>query len=341
MISIRRKIDEADQFAISFQALAKVFRGLVNAIPKAALPANPELSEQCKVALQKATERLEDAPTRREIDEAGAATLSHLNEICRANQFALEDRDAALREVVTTVAGAIAGIKGHGERHESSLGKVADGFEALARIADVNELRRQLHQNVAQLRQAAEQMRRESEDSARRFETQIRTFEERVEAARRGSGTDRLTGLGSRREAERGMQKIAQSTRPVCLLLFDIVGFHEINARYGTIFGDKLLQALAHTLKSRFPDEGTLFRWGADEFLVIAEGPIGMRTDQCQGICAGFAESRYSTFEGSVKTAVKARLAGGAAQYLPGETMEDLYRRARESLERDRVSSQR
>ena len=98
-------------------------------------------------------------------------------------------------------------------------------------------------------------MRRESEDSARRFETQIPPLKS-VEAARRGSGTDRLTGLGSRREAERGMQKIAQSTRPVCLLLFDIVGFREINARYGTLSGDKLLQALAHTPEIALPRRG-------------------------------------------------------------------------------------
>jgi diguanylate cyclase (GGDEF)-like protein len=338
MISIRRKIDESEHFALSFQALAKVFLGLANALPRAALPANPGLSEQCKTTLRRAAERLQDAPSRSDIDEAGATTLTQLDVICRANQLALEERDAALKDVVTTVAGAISGFRGRGERHESSLGKVADQFEALARIGDVNELRRQLHRNVLQLRQSVEEMRRESDDSVRQFESQIQVFEQRLEAARKGSGTDRLTGLGSRREAERQLQKIPKCAKPVCLLLFDIEGFRDINARFGTIFGDKLLQALAHTLKSRFPDEGTLFRWGADEFLVIAEGKLGMRADQCRGICEAFAGSRYTTFEGSKKTAVSALLAGGAAQYTAGETMEDLYRRARESLERARAS---
>jgi diguanylate cyclase len=338
LISIRRKIDESEHFALSFQALAKVFLGLANALPKAALPANPELSEQCKVNLRRAAELLQDSPSRSDIDEAGATTLSQLDEICRANQFALEERDAALKEVVTTVAGAISGFKGSGERHESSLSKVADGFESLARINDAGELRRQLHQNVLQLRQSVEEMRRESDASVRQFESQIRSFEQRLEAARKGSGTDRLTGLGSRREAERHMQKIPKCKKPVCVLLFDIEGFRAINARYGTIFGDKLLQALAHTLKSRFPEEGTLFRWGADEFLVISEGSLAMRTDTCGGICESFAGSRYSSFEGSTKTSISAVLAAGAAQYTPGETMEDLYRRARESLERNRMS---
>ncbi len=48
----------------------------------------------------------------------------------------------------------------------------------------------------------------------------------------------------------------------MCVLLFDIEGFRAINSRYGTLFGDKLVQALAHMLKDRFSDEGTLFDGG-------------------------------------------------------------------------------
>lgn len=338
MISIRRKIDEHDHFALSFQALVKAFQGVANALPKAALPASPDVHEQCKTSLRQAVARLEDAPSRSDIDEAGAATLTQLDEICRANQSAMEERDAILKEVVTTVAGAISGFKGHGARHESSLTKVADGFESLARIGDVHELRRQLQQNVAQLRQSVEEMRRESDGTVRRFESQLHNFEQRLESARKGSSTDRLTGLGSRREAERQIRKIPQIKKPVCVLLFDIEGFGEINSRYGTIFGDKLLQVLAHTLKSRFPDEGSLFRWGSDEFLVIAEGTLAMRTDQCRALCQNFASAGYTTYEGSARKQINARLAAGVLQYQEGDNPEDLYHRCRETLEHNRAS---
>ncbi len=244
MISLRRSIDEHERFNQSFQALINVFQGLANAIPKAALPASPEVSEQCRQELRRAAERIKNAPSRAEIDQAGAAAFVQIEDICKSNQMAIQERDAALKNVVATVAGAVSGLRGRGERSESSLSRLADGFDALTRIEDAGELRRQLRQNVEALRQSVEEMRQESDASARLLETQVRAFEEHLETARKGAGKDRLTGLGSRREAERRMQTAAGSKNPVSVLLFDIEGFREINARYGSSVGDKLLQTL-------------------------------------------------------------------------------------------------
>jgi len=240
--------------------------------------------------------------------------------------------------VVETVAWAVSSFKGHGERHKSSLTKLADGFDALSRVEDVNELRRRLREDVNSLRETVEIMRRESEESVRRLESQVTVFQARVEQARRESGVDRLTGLGSRREAERNLQKAARRDGATCLLLFDIEGFRQINQAHGTLFGDKLLQALTHALRERFPGEGMLFRWGADEFLAIAEGSLAARLDQCRGICESFASSAYYTAEAGPKKPVSAQVACGAALAVRGESMEEWYRRARENLEQYRRS---
>src|SRR5208283_4125895 len=142
---------------------------------------------------------------------------------------------------------------------------------------------RRLREDVATFRETVEQMRKESEDSVRRLETQVAAFQERVEQSRRESGVDRLTGLGSRREAERQLQKALKRDGSSCIVVFDIEGFTQINRVHGTMFGDKLLRALTHALRERFPGEGTLFRWGADEFLALAEGSIKARLDQARG----------------------------------------------------------
>jgi diguanylate cyclase len=270
------------------------------------------------------------------IDQVGKIAVDQIDEICRSNRAAQDEFDALLKSVVDTAAVALSGFKGHGERHESSLTKLADGFDALSRVEDVAELRRRLRDEVVRLRQSVEQMRSESEESVRQFASQITGFQQRLEQARKGSDIDRLTQLGSRRVAETYMQKIPRNAGPVCVLLFDIEGFREINKRYGTLFGDKLLQALAHQLSEKFPEEGALFRWGADEFLVIAEGLLAKRVEWCRAICDSFANSNYSTFEGGARQRVSAKVAMGGAQYVRGESMEKLYGRARESLEQSR-----
>ena len=337
MISLRKQMEESENSELRSRALLKAFLELINVLPKAALPANPEFSGQCKQNLEEATAALKGAPGVAEINEAGRVALQQTEEICRANKLALEERDSALKDVVATVAGAISGFRGHGERHKSNLNKLADGFEALARVEDVTELRRCLKEDVGKLRQSVEEMRRESEEATLRLETQVTAFQERAELARKESGIDRLTGLGSRREAERFLQKAPKREPPVCLLLFDIEGFREINNRYGTLFGDKLLQALAHRLRERFPGEGVLFRWGADEFLVIAEGSLPVRLDQCRGICESFASSGYYAADGGPKRAVSAHVACGGALHQLGETIEEWYRRSRAGLEQNRL----
>jgi diguanylate cyclase (GGDEF)-like protein len=332
-------MEESENSEIRARAFLKAFLGLIASVPKAALPANAELAAQCRERLEQVAEPLKNEPRVPAIDEAGTVAVQQVDEICRSNKTAIEERDAALKEVVETVAWAVNSFKGYGERHKSSLSKLADGFESLSRVEDIGELRRRLKEDVSSLRDTVEQMRRESEESVRRLETQVTAFQERVEQARKETGVDRLTGLGSRREAERHLQKAAKREGPICVLLFDIEGFRQINQAHGTMFGDKLLRALTHTLRERFPGEGTLFRWGADEFLAIAEGSQAVRLDQARGICESFAGSSYFSAEGGMKKPVNAKVACGAAPYARGESVEEWYRRARESLEQSRRSS--
>jgi diguanylate cyclase (GGDEF)-like protein len=341
LISIRRAIDESEQFATCFAALLKAFLGLTAVVPKTAMPANPEISTQCKQELEWATATLKDQPRVRAIDEAGKVALEQIEQICLSNKAALEERDAAVKDVVAMVAKAIGGLKGDGERHKSNLSKLADGFDALSRVEDATELRRRLRDDVGTLRQSVEEMRRDNERSLYRFESQISAFEQRLEVARKDTGVDRLTGLGSRREAERHLQKIAARERPTCLLLFDIEGFREINGQHGTLFGDHLLKALAHLLRTKFPEEETVFRWGPDEFLVIAEGLEPAAVDQCRDIRYSFASGRYVTVKDGIKVTLRGDVAFGAAQYIRGESAEQLYRRARGALDQELGSLRR
>jgi diguanylate cyclase (GGDEF)-like protein len=336
MISIRKQMEESATADARARAFLRAFLGLVASVPKAALPANAELAAQCRETLDTVAAPLKSEPPLAAIDDAGTVAVQQVDEICRSNKVAIEERDAALKEVVETVAWAVNCFKGHGDRHKASLCKLADGFESLSRVEDLGELRRRLREDVTSLRDTVEQLRKESEESVRRLESEVTAFQERVERVRKDTNIDRLTGLGSRREAERALQKAAKRTGPVCLLLFDIEGFRQINQTHGMQFGDKLLRALTHTLRERFPGEGVLFRWGADEFLAIAEGPLAPRLDQSRGICESFASSSYYTAESGLKKPVSARVACGAADRVRGESCEEWYRRAHESLEQHR-----
>lgn len=341
MISIRREIDESEMMATSFAALMKAFVRLTTAVPRTALAANPQLAEQCKQSLEAVAASLRDLPRIRVIDQAGEVAAQQIEQICGANKAAIEERDAAVKDVVAMTAKAIGGLKGDGERHTSHLSTLADGFEALSRVEDVGELRRRLRDDVGTLRQSVEQMHRDNEEAVRQFESQVSAFEERLETARKDSGVDRLTGLPSQRDVERHLQRMASSEQAMCAVLFDIEGFRGINDKHGTLFGDQLLQALAHLLRTKFPEEGTLFRWAADEFLAIAPGLPPAVSGLCRDIVWSFACSQYFTVKDGVEVPLTAGVAFGIAQYVPGERVEQLYRRVHDALAKNKAGARR
>jgi diguanylate cyclase (GGDEF)-like protein len=339
VISLLKSIDESEQTQRSFRALLKAFLGLATALPKAALPANPELSGQCKREVEQLAAALRDNPGAGDVEEASYVAVQQVETIFRSNRAAMEERDSALQDVVTSVAAAMKVFKDSGQRHETNLGKVADEFDALSHVEDIAILRKRLKLHVAGLRQATEQMRRDNMQSVLAFDSQLQAFQKRLETARKESGVDSLTGLGNRREAEREMRAIPKRGQPACVLLFDIEGFGGINKRYGTPFGDKLLRAFVHRLRERFSeDDDSLFRWGADEFLVVADGAAAKRLEQYRSLCDAFAREPkyYAMVDGHARVALTAPVACGGTQYSPGDAVEALYGQARSALEADR-----
>jgi len=336
LISIRKEIDESQQLADRFSALLQAFLDVGAAVPKTVLQAGPEVFAECSQGMEQAAGQLKTQPQVAVIRRVRDLSLLQIDRICAANEAAFSDRDAAVKDVIGMVAKAIGSIKCDGERQNSTLAGLADNFEALSRVEDVHELRRRLKDDVHALRRTVDDMRRENEEAVRRFEADVSSFEQRLEAARKESGTDRLTGLGGRRAAEVHLQKLALGARPVSLMLFDIEDFRKINEDEGTIFGDKLLQALSHMLRTKFGDEAGVFRWAADEFLVIIEGQASVAAGQCRNICSAFANNTYFVVKCGHKVALRAQLAFGVHAYNPGETIGQSYQHAREALEQSR-----
>src|ERR1017187_7723211 len=107
MISIRKQIDQSEKLLLQFRALRKAYVELTRALPKAALPVNPELSGQCKDECDKFTALLDDAPAAQTIDQAGKIALVQLEAIYHSNRAGIEERDAALKDVVAWISATL------------------------------------------------------------------------------------------------------------------------------------------------------------------------------------------------------------------------------------------
>ena len=120
---------------------------------------------------------------------------------------------------------------------------------------------------------------------------------ERGEEARHLARADPLTGLGNRRafdEAFRAASSRAVRTESsLSVIIADVEAFKAVNDVFGLDAGDRLLQEVAKTLDDAVRSPDACFRWGGDEFVVLADidgqgaGELGRRLgDEIRRSCS-------------------------------------------------------
>lgn len=125
---------------------------------------------------------------------------------------------------------------------------------------------------------------------------------------------DPLTGLSNRRALE--AEPLRQHGQPVAVVFFDVDNFKEINDKYGHVVGDTCLIRVATAIARRFRPEDRVFRWGGDEFLVLA---AGMDEASVRERFAAIVQNLEQPEEGLPPC----RLTMGVSQLLPGQSLNE------------------
>ena len=86
---------------------------------------------------------------------------------------------------------------------------------------------------------------------------------------------DPLTGAGNRRALKDKLEHVIASNHrnpgKISLLLIDLDFFKKVNDNFGHNAGDMFLTEITRLIKSRIRAVDSLFRFGGEEFIVIAE----------------------------------------------------------------------
>jgi diguanylate cyclase (GGDEF)-like protein len=101
---------------------------------------------------------------------------------------------------------------------------------------------------------------------------------ERTQALEKASVTDQLTGLHNRHYFDIATRDLLAQGGRTLVALIDLDHFKRINDSRGHEVGDKVLMEVAGRLIAAAPRHAVLFRWGGEEFLLLApllEGSVG------------------------------------------------------------------
>lgn len=135
--------------------------------------------------------------------------------------------------------------------------------------------------------------------------------------AKAQAAEDPLTGLSNRLLLEvhynKAIQFYKRTKQPFSIAIFDIDNFKNINDQKGHVYGDKVLQALARTLKANVRSYDFICRYGGEEFLIIFHACA--LTDACAKADKIRDQFAYSFFDRPVTVSV------GVSLYQEGYSM--------------------
>jgi diguanylate cyclase (GGDEF)-like protein len=146
---------------------------------------------------------------------------------------------------------------------------------------------------------------------------------------------DPLTGLYNRRSGEQRLgEEISRAVRyqrPLTVLLIDLDGLKQTNDRLGHPAGDTVLTQFAQRLQRAIRGSDLAVRLGGDEFMALLPE---CRTEEVRHVINRI-EGLEVDYEG---TKIPCRFSRGWTDYRPGETAEELLKRADEALYLDKRS---
>lgn len=151
------------------------------------------------------------------------------------------------------------------------------------------------------------------------------------------ANTDELTALGNHRHFQdsiRGsVERAAREGRELSMILLDINHFKFYNESLGHLAGDNALRELGAILKETVQPEGQLFRYGSDEFAVLAPGGPDRAIDLARRIKQNV--EAHSFYRAEIQPGGRLTISAGIASFpRHGQTVSELIRYANDALYR-------
>jgi diguanylate cyclase len=167
----------------------------------------------------------------------------------------LEEVNQATSQTSTEVAHYSDGLDRYQERLRTEQAPAAVAEVVGSLLSDTlrvqvrtTDLQQQLHQSSAEI----EQLRQD------------------LQAAQGLAHTDPLTGLLNRRGLEKHVRDRFSGALAGCaLLLFDIDEFRQINDAHGHLLGDRVINAVGHSIRRLIEPQGVAARLGGEEFAAL------------------------------------------------------------------------
>ena len=148
--------------------------------------------------------------------------------------------------------------------------------------------------------------------------------------------TDTLTGVYNRRymnaHLDRKIMEIAETVKPVSVLMFDLDHFKTVNDTHGHTAGDEVLKELAERVSRGVRDIDMICRYGGEEFVIVMpDADVDVAVNVAERVRLFVAQDPFPISSANESLEITISI-GVATTRDPTETPESLIARADEAL---------
>ena len=237
-----------------------------------------------------------------------------------------------IQSTIKDVNGIVSNVKSATTKYSSSL---ADVTGKLTGDVSKEEMEAMLENVVSNTEEMITQ-NIQLEEKLSQSSQVMQELQRDLEMVRKEALTDSLTNLANRKafdaEIRRIMSESDKEDLPFSLVLLDIDHFKAFNDNYGHQVGDQVLRLVARTLIDGVKGRDVASRYGGEEFAIILP-----ETDLQSAVKVGdFLRKAVAGKEvvnrNTGDTLGRITLSGGVAQYVSGESVEDIIDRSDAAL---------
>lgn len=237
---------------------------------------------------------------------------------------------------IETAISRVLEILGATGEETSRYGKALESYSGqLEKPLQIEEVREIVHNIAAETRQIVAKQG-ELDDALERSSKEITELRQDLQNTQREALTDSLTGIANRKQFDLQLKEMVrdsiENNYPLSLLFCDIDFFKNFNDTFGHAVGDQVLRLVARTIVETIKGRDLPARMGGEEFAIILPS-----TELSDSVIVGnqiriAVGTRKIVVRSTGKNLGSVQISLGAAEYVPGESLDAFVERADRAL---------
>jgi diguanylate cyclase len=318
--------------------LSSLFARLLEIVSNDAIESGTLRTAEFRTSLESYRRRIMEASSNdADFARIGRECLSLCQEYFKRARGYLLEREAEFASIVEILGEAIGTLAGESVSFTGSLLSTSDRLNQLVRIEDIRELKRQVTQEVHELKRVVEEKRKRDEANYARLSRRIEILRTNLDRTREEASLDPLTRVANRGSFDRVLPRWVavhnDRDKPFLIAMLDIDNFKHINDTHGHQIGDRVLLCAAQRFSKSVRSSDFLARFGGEEFAILLSGvDLTQGKSKFADLLAKIATSSYEYTQDGKICELRFTVSCGVAEFVPGENVEDVIRRADQAL---------